>query len=91
MRFGWKTCATNWNDDAVWVNASESYAGNWNELVPGFMVIGVLVLAGAILIPFFRQAVGMSAYEYFGQRFYGTIRRMLPPSKELPPPTHSVP
>lgn len=49
-----------------------SYAGNWNELVPGFMVVGVLVLAGAILIPFFRQAVGMSAYEYFGHRFgYG--------------------
>ena len=49
-----------------------SYAGNWSELVPGFMVIGVLLLAGAIIIPFFRHAVGMSAYEYFGKRFgYG--------------------
>jgi SSS family solute:Na+ symporter len=49
-----------------------SYAGNWSELVPGFMVIGVLLLVGAIIIPFFRQAVGMSAYEYFGHRFgYG--------------------
>ncbi len=50
-----------------------SYAGNWSELVPGFMVIGVLLLVGTVIIPFFRQAVGMSAYEYFGHRFgYGT-------------------
>jgi SSS family solute:Na+ symporter len=49
-----------------------AYAGNWNELVPGFMVLGVLILVGTIIIPFFRQAVGMSAYEYFGARFgYG--------------------
>jgi SSS family solute:Na+ symporter len=50
-----------------------SYAGNWSELVPGFMVIGVLLLVGTVIIPFFRQAVRMSAYEYFGRRFgYGT-------------------
>lgn len=49
-----------------------AYAGNWNELVPGFMVLGVLALAGMIIIPFFRHAVGMSAYEYFERRFgYG--------------------
>jgi SSS family solute:Na+ symporter len=49
-----------------------SYASNWNELVPGFMVIGVLMLTGLVVIPFFRQAVGVSAYEYFGKRFgYG--------------------
>jgi solute:Na+ symporter, SSS family len=49
-----------------------AYAGNWNELVPGFMVLGVLVLVGAVIIPFFRHAVGMSAYEYFEKRFgYG--------------------
>lgn len=49
-----------------------AYAGNWSELVPGFMVIGVLLLVGTVLVPFFRRAVGLSAYEYFGQRFgYG--------------------
>jgi len=49
-----------------------AFAGNWNELVPGFMVLGVLALAGTVLIPFFRHAVGMSAYEYFEKRFgYG--------------------
>jgi SSS family solute:Na+ symporter len=49
-----------------------AYASNWNELVPGFMVLGVLILVGTFIIPFFRQAVGMSAYEYFGARFgYG--------------------
>jgi SSS family solute:Na+ symporter len=49
-----------------------SFAGNWSELVPGFMVIGVLLLVGTVVIPFFRHAVGMSAYEYFEKRFgYG--------------------
>ena len=49
-----------------------AYAGNWSELVPGFMVVGVLLLVGLVIIPFFRQAVGMSVYEYFEQRFgYG--------------------
>src|SRR5215472_18211368 len=51
-----------------------AYAGNWNELVPGFMVIGVLFLVGLVIIPFFRHAVGMSAYEYFGKRFGYKIR-----------------
>jgi SSS family solute:Na+ symporter len=46
-----------------------SYAGNWSLLVPGFMVIGVLALAGTALIPFYRHVVGMSAYEYFERRF----------------------
>lgn len=49
-----------------------AYAGNWSELVPGFMVVGVLLLVGLVIIPFFRQAVGMSVYEYFEKRFgYG--------------------
>src|SRR4051812_39915780 len=49
-----------------------AYAGNWAELVPGFMVIGVLLLVGAVIVPFYREAVGMSAYEFFEKRFgYG--------------------
>ena len=51
-----------------------AYAGNWNELVPGFMVVGVLLLVGLVIIPFFRHAVGMSAYEYFGKRFGYKVR-----------------
>lgn len=51
-----------------------AYAGNWNELVPGFMVVGVLILVGLVIIPFFRHAVGMSAYEYFEKRFGYRIR-----------------
>src|SRR6266542_4051646 len=51
-----------------------AYAGNWNELVPGFMVVGVLILVGLVIIPFFRHAVGMSAYEYFGKRFGYEVR-----------------
>ncbi len=49
-----------------------AYETNWNQLVPGFMAIGVLLLLGSTLIRFFRHAVGMSAYEYFEKRFgYG--------------------
>jgi len=45
------------------------YAGNWSMLVPGIMVVVVLGFVGAVIIPFYRQAVGMSAYEYFERRF----------------------
>jgi len=49
-----------------------SFKGNWNQLVPGFMAVGVLLVLGTVLIGFFRHAVGMSAYEYFEKRFgYG--------------------
>ncbi|HVZ65683.1 MAG TPA: sodium:solute symporter [Lacunisphaera sp.] len=49
-----------------------AYAGNWAELAPGIMVIGVLILVGTVIIPFFRHAIGMSVYEYFEKRFgYG--------------------
>jgi SSS family solute:Na+ symporter len=51
-----------------------AYAGNWSELVPGFMVVGVLILVGTVIIPFFRHAVGMSAYEYFEKRFGYKVR-----------------
>src|SRR6266850_5416390 len=51
-----------------------AYAGNWSELTPGFMVVGVLLLVGLVIIPFFRHAVGMSAYEYFGKRFGYKVR-----------------
>ena len=33
------------------------------------MVIAVLAIVGSVIIPFYRHTVGMSAYEYFGNRF----------------------
>jgi solute:Na+ symporter, SSS family len=45
------------------------YAGNWSMLVPGAMVLVVLGFVGAIIIPFYRRVVCMSAYEYFEKRF----------------------
>jgi SSS family solute:Na+ symporter len=49
-----------------------AFKDNWNQLVPGFMAVGMLLLLGTTLITFFRHAVGMSAYEYFEKRFgYG--------------------
>jgi solute:Na+ symporter, SSS family len=41
-----------------------AFKGDWNQLVPGFMAVGVLVVLGTTLVAFFRHAVGMSAYEY---------------------------
>jgi hypothetical protein len=32
IRFGWKTSATTWGDDAVWAQAEEPYAGTWQKL-----------------------------------------------------------
>jgi SSS family solute:Na+ symporter len=46
-----------------------AYAKDWSSLIPGLMVPVVLVLIGGIVVPFYRQAVKMSAYEYFGRRF----------------------
>ncbi|HEX3356982.1 MAG TPA: sodium:solute symporter [Tepidisphaeraceae bacterium] len=49
-----------------------AFKGDWNQLVPGFMAVGVLLVIGTTLVSFFRHAVGMSAYEYFEKRFgYG--------------------
>lgn len=49
-----------------------AFKGNWNQLVPGFMALGILLIGGTVLISFFRHAVRMSAYEYFERRFgYG--------------------
>ena len=31
--FGWKTSETNWNDDAVWGEGREPFAGPWDELI----------------------------------------------------------
>ena len=52
-----------------------AYAGDWSLLVPGIMFLGVLGIVGSVVVPFFRHAVQMSAYEYFGARF-GTGVRM---------------
>lgn len=46
-----------------------AYAKDWSLLVPGFMVVITLLLVGKVIIPFYREQVGMSAYEYFERRF----------------------
>src|SRR5215472_6248831 len=46
-----------------------AYAGDWTNLVPGFMAVLVLLIVGFIVIPFFRHVVAVSVYEYFGKRF----------------------
>jgi SSS family solute:Na+ symporter len=46
-----------------------AYAGDWSNLVPGLMTALVLLVVAGVIIPFYRHAVGMSAYEYFGKRF----------------------
>src|ERR1700722_665849 len=51
-----------------------AYAGDWSLLVPGIMFVAVLGLVGAVVVPFFRHVVHMSAYEYFGRRFGSGVR-----------------
>jgi SSS family solute:Na+ symporter len=51
-----------------------AYAGDWSLLVPGILFLGVLGIIGAVIVPFFRHVVHMSAYEYFGLRFGRAIR-----------------
>ena len=46
-----------------------AYAGDWSLLVPNLMFVGVLLVVGAIVVPFFRDSVALSAYSYFRQRF----------------------
>jgi solute:Na+ symporter, SSS family len=51
-----------------------AYAGDWNLLVPGIIFVIVIVSIGPIIVPFFRHAVSMSVYEYFGMRFGPGVR-----------------
>lgn len=51
-----------------------AYAGDWNLLVPNLMFIAVIAVIGSIIIPFYRHAVSMSTYEYFGMRFGRLVR-----------------
>lgn len=46
-----------------------SYAKDWSLLVPGFLLLAILPFVARIIIPFYREEVGMSAYEYFQRRF----------------------
>ncbi|PYV07836.1 MAG: sodium transporter [Acidobacteria bacterium] len=51
-----------------------AYAKDWSNLVPGFMLLVCLFVVGSVLIPFYREVVGISAYEYFGKRFGVPVR-----------------
>ncbi len=51
-----------------------AYAGDWTLLSPGILFLVVIVAIGPIVVPFFRHAVSMSVYEYFGQRFGRLVR-----------------
>lgn len=46
-----------------------AYAQDWSLLVPGLFLLVTLAITGAVVIPFYRRTVGMSAFEYFGKRF----------------------
>jgi SSS family solute:Na+ symporter len=51
-----------------------AYKSNWILLVQGLMVPIVLVGLIGIIVPLFRSAIGISAYEYFEKRF-GLVAR----------------
>jgi len=45
------------------------FGGDWTLLWPGFMLPVVAVFVTLLIIPFYRQIVRMSVYEYMEQRF----------------------
>ncbi|MGC1188102.1 MAG: sodium:solute symporter [Candidatus Acidiferrales bacterium] len=51
-----------------------AYAGDWSLIMPGVMILAVPVVAGFVIVPFYRHAIGMSAFEYFGDRFGRPVR-----------------
>lgn len=51
-----------------------AYAGNWSLMLPNLMFPVGVILAGSILVPFFRHSVERSAYAYFGKRFGSAVR-----------------
>jgi len=51
-----------------------AYSGDWTLLVPGIMFVAVIAALGPIIVPFFRHAISMSVYEYFGKRFGPGVR-----------------
>lgn len=51
-----------------------AYAGDWTLLGPGILFLLVIIAVGPIVVPFFRHAVSMSVYEYFGARFGRLVR-----------------
>jgi SSS family solute:Na+ symporter len=48
---------------------ASSSTNRWSLLVPVWIAAALLVSISSGIVPFYRRAVGMSAYEYFGQRF----------------------
>jgi len=51
-----------------------AYAGDWSLIMPGVMIFVIPLVAGFVIVPFYRHAVGMSAFEYFGSRFGKPVR-----------------
>jgi SSS family solute:Na+ symporter len=51
-----------------------AFAGDWSLMMPGVMILIVPMIAGFVIVPFYRHAVRMSAFEYFGSRFGRPVR-----------------
>jgi SSS family solute:Na+ symporter len=46
-----------------------AYRGDWTRLLPGFMLPLATLFVAAVVVPFYRRAVRMSAYEFLETRF----------------------
>jgi len=50
----------------------DGFGGNWINLLPGLMLPVVITLIAFVILPFYRNVVKMTAYEYLQRRFgYG--------------------
>ena len=46
-----------------------SFSGDWSLITPGTMMLLLPLMAGMVIVPFFRHVVQMTPFEYFGRRF----------------------
>jgi len=53
----------------------EGFSSNWILLVQGIMVVVVLSFLVWVVVPLYRNVIGISAYEYFEKRF-GFLARL---------------
>ena len=55
-------------------NPGVAYGGDWSQYTNSFMAIVVMFPIALLIIPFYRQVIGMSLYEFFEKRFGYGIR-----------------
>lgn len=71
---GVSLCATLISSVTFIAYPAAGFEGKWVLFTPGLVLPVLLIPVSCILIPAYRQIIGISAYEYFGKRFGRSVR-----------------